>query len=134
MYVVDEVTGRIYVLKGDIMERVPEVAGRRRKEDMEMPSMHRFREKMLEPKTPEVQGTPVPVAESTRQTHRTPSSRALRTDQEGLSFAGLVEVTQIRRPSPPRDETGPETELDKPQANEKGWGGGCPEMCSLLEA
>ena len=66
VYVVDEVTGRIYVLKGDIMERVPEVAGRQRKEDMEMPSMHRFREKMLEPKTPEVQGTPVPVAESTR--------------------------------------------------------------------
>ena len=33
VYVVDEVTGRIYVMKGDLLERVPEVASRRRRED-----------------------------------------------------------------------------------------------------
>ena len=47
VYVVDEVKGRIYVLRGDIMERVPEVASCRRREDIEMPSMHRSREKAL---------------------------------------------------------------------------------------
>ena len=36
VYVVDEVTGRIYVMKGDLLERVPEIASRRRREDTEM--------------------------------------------------------------------------------------------------
>ena len=84
------------------MERVPEVASRRRREDMEMSSIHRPRMREVEPKTPEIQGTPVPVAESTRQTHHTPSSDTLRADQEGLAFAGLAEETQIRRPTPPK--------------------------------
>ena len=52
----------------------------------------------VDPGTPEVQHTPVPVAESTRQNPRTPGSEMLRVDQEGLSFAGIAEVTQIRRP------------------------------------
>ena len=51
---VDEVMGRIYVLRGDIMERVPEVASRQRREDTEMSTMHRSREKALEPRTPEI--------------------------------------------------------------------------------
>ena len=63
---------------------------------------------------------PVPVAESTRQTHCTPGSRTLRTDKEGLGFAGLAEETQIRRPSLPWDKSGPETEPGEPQAEDRG--------------
>ena len=33
VFVVDKVTGRIYVMRGDTLERIPEVASRRRKED-----------------------------------------------------------------------------------------------------
>ena len=61
----------------------------------------------------------MPVAESTRQTHRTPDGGALKTDQEGLSFAGLVEETQIRRPGPPRDKSSPEMEPGEPQAEDR---------------
>ena len=122
VYVVDEVTGRIYVLRGDVMERVPEVASRRRREDMEVSGGPQSGGRGVEPKTPNIQSTPVPVAESTRQTHPTPSSDTLRVDQEGLAFAGLAEVTQIQRPSPPRDRTGPEAGPDSPQTGERGGG------------
>ena len=36
VYVIDEVTGRIYVMKGDLLERVPEVASRQKREDAEI--------------------------------------------------------------------------------------------------
>ena len=36
VYVIDEVTGRIYVMKGDLLERVLEVASHRRREDAEL--------------------------------------------------------------------------------------------------
>ena len=60
---------------------------------------------------PEIQNTPVPVAESTRQNPHTPGSETPRADQEGLSFAGLAEVTQIRKPSPQADVVGPGTDV-----------------------
>ena len=60
--------------------------------------------------TLEIHNTPVPVAESTRQNPRTPGSGTLRADQEGLSFAGLAEVTQIRRPSPRAEAVEPRIE------------------------
>ena len=34
VFVVDEVTGRMYVLRGDNLERIPEVASRRRREEL----------------------------------------------------------------------------------------------------
>ena len=34
VFVVDEVTGRMYVLRGDTLERVPEVASRRRRDEL----------------------------------------------------------------------------------------------------
>ena len=34
VFVVDEVTGRMYVLRGDTLERIPEVASRRRREEL----------------------------------------------------------------------------------------------------
>ena len=36
VYVVDEVTGRMYVMKGDVLERVPEIASRQRREEDEI--------------------------------------------------------------------------------------------------
>ena len=34
VFVVDEVTGRMYVLRGDTLERIPEVASRRRRDEL----------------------------------------------------------------------------------------------------
>ena len=95
VYVVDEVTGRIYVLKGDLLERVPEVASRRRREDDEVSTPSRSQGRGGDMGTPGIQSTPVPVAESTRQNPNTPGSETPGAGQEGLSFAGLAEVTQI---------------------------------------
>ena len=84
VYVVDEVTGRIYVMKGDLLERVPEIASHQRREDPEMATPLQPQRRGVDPGTPEVQHTPVLVAESTRQNPRTPGSETLRVDQEGL--------------------------------------------------
>ena len=79
---------------------------------------------------PEVRNTPVPVAESTRQNPHTPGSETLRADQEGLSFAGLAEVMQIRRPSPPADVEGPGTNIPSPQGGGKGGQVPYPPRCA----
>ena len=34
IFVMDEVTGRMYVLRGDTLERIPEVASRRRRDEL----------------------------------------------------------------------------------------------------
>ena len=86
VYVVDEVTGRIYVMKGNLLERVPEIASRRRKEDTEMSTPLQPQRRGAGTGTPEIRNTPVPVAESTRQNPHTPGSETLSADQEGLSF------------------------------------------------
>ena len=95
VYVVDEVTGRIYVMKEDLLERVPKIASRQRREDGEMSIPFRSQGRGVDTGTPEIQNTPVPVTESTRQNPHPPGSETLRADQEGLSFAGLAEVMQI---------------------------------------
>ena len=100
VYVVDEVTGRIDVMKGDLLERVPKIASRRKREDAEMSTPFRSQGRGGDTGTPEIKNTPVPVAESTRQNPHTPGSETPRADHEGLSFAGIAEVTQIRKPSP----------------------------------
>ena len=100
VFVVDEVTGRIYVMKGNVLERIPEVASRQRREEPEESTPSRGQEGGVAVRTPEVLTAPIPVAESTRQNPQTPASQTLRADQEGLSFAGLAEEMQIRRPSP----------------------------------
>ena len=118
VYVVDEVTGRIYVMKGDLLERVPEIASRRRREDAEMSTPFRSQGRGVDTGTSEIRNTPVPVTESMRQNSHTPGSETLRADQEGLSFAGLAEVTQIRRPSPQVDAVGPGTDVHPSQGEE----------------
>ena len=126
VYVVDEVTGRIYVMKGDLLERVPKVASRRRREDAEMSTPFRSQGRGGDTGTPEIQNTPVPVAESTRQNPHTPGSETPRADQEGLSFARLAEVTQIRKPSPQADVVGPGTNVHPSQGAERKRGSPAP--------
>ena len=130
VYVVDEVTGRIYVMKGDLLERVPEVTSRRRREDAEMSTPFQSQGRGGDPGTPEIQNTPVPVAESTRQNPHTPGSETPRADQEGLSFAGLAEVTQIQKPSPQADAVGPGTDVHPSQGAERE--GGSPVPTNLI--
>ena len=130
VYVVDEVTGRIYVMKGDLLERVPEVASCRRREDAETTTPFRSQERGRDTGTPEIQNTPVPVAESTRQNPHTPGSETLRADQEGLSFAGLAEVTQVQKPSPQADAVGPGTDVHPSQGEERE--GGSPAPTNLI--
>ena len=54
VYVVDEVTERIYVMKGDLLERVPEVASRRRREDAEVSTPFRSQRRGWDMGTPEI--------------------------------------------------------------------------------
>ena len=119
VYVVDEVTGRIYVMKGDLLERVPEVESRRRREDAEVSTPFRSQGRGGDMGTPEIRNTPVPIAESTRQNPHTPGRETPRADQEGLSYAGLAEVTQIRRPSPQADTVGSGTDVPTSQGVER---------------
>ena len=118
VYMVDEVTGRIYVMKGDLLERVPEVASRQRREDDVVTTPFRSQGGGGGTGIPEIQNTPVPVAESTRQNPHTPGSETPRADQEGLSFARLAEVTQIRKPSPEADAVEPGTDVPPSQGAE----------------
>ena len=68
----------------------------------------------------------MPVAESTRQNPHTPGSETPRADQEGLPFAGLAEVTQIRKPSPRANTVGPGTDVHPTQGEERESGATTP--------
>ena len=68
----------------------------------------------------------MPVAESTRQNPYTPGSETPRADQEGLPFAGLAEVTQIRKPSPRANTVGPGTDVHPTQGEERESGATTP--------
>ena len=120
VFVVDEVTGRIYVMKGDTLARIPEVASRRKREEAEAATPLTGQGMRGETGFPESRMAPVPVAESTRQNPYTPGSATLRVDQEGLPFSGLAEVTQIRRPSPQMDAI--ERRADPPSSPDEGGG------------
>ena len=72
---VDEVTGRMYVLRWDTLERIPEVASRRRRDELSPSVMPRAPGERTELQTASIGNTPIPVAESTRQPQNT-SGRA----------------------------------------------------------
>ena len=42
VFVVDEVTGRMYVLRGDTLERIPEVASHRRRDELSLKAHPEF--------------------------------------------------------------------------------------------
>ena len=66
VFVVDEVTGRMYVLRGDTLERIPEVARRRRRDEHSLSVTPHVPGESAGLQTPAIGNTPVPVAESTR--------------------------------------------------------------------
>ena len=67
IFVVDEVTGRIYVLRGNALERIPEVASCRRRDELSPSVVPRAPGEGTGLRTPTIGNTPIPVAESTRQ-------------------------------------------------------------------
>ena len=85
VFVVDEVTGRMYVLRGDTLERIPEVASRRRREELSPSIAPRAPGERAGLQTPTLGNTPVPVAESTRQPQSTPGSATLTMTGEGTT-------------------------------------------------
>ena len=72
VFVVDEVTGRMYVLRGDTLERIPKVASRRRRDELSLSVLPRAPGERAGLRTSTIGNTPVPVAESTRQPQSTP--------------------------------------------------------------
>ena len=85
VFVVDEVTGRMYVLRGDTLERIPEVASRRKRDEHSPSVTPRVPGESAGSQTPAIGNTPVPVAESTRQPHSTPGSATLTVTGEGMT-------------------------------------------------
>ena len=83
VFVVDEVTGRMYVLRGDTLERIPEVTSHRRRDEHSPSVTPRVPGESAGLRTPAIGNTPVPVAESTRQPQSTPSSATLTVTGEG---------------------------------------------------
>ena len=57
----------MYVLRGDALERIPEVASRRRRDELSPSVIPRAPGEGMGLKTPTIRNTPIPVAESTRQ-------------------------------------------------------------------
>ena len=82
---VDEVTGRMYVLRGDTLERIPEVASRRRRDELSPSVAPRVPGESAGLRTPAIGNTPVPVAESTRQPQSTPDCATLTVTGEGTT-------------------------------------------------
>ena len=65
VFVVDEVKGRMYVLRGDTLERIPEVASCRRRDEHSLSVTPCVPGESAGSRTPAIGNTPVPVAEST---------------------------------------------------------------------
>ena len=85
VFMVDEVTGRMYALRGDTFERIPEVASHRKRDGLSPSVTPRVPGDSAGLRTPAIGNTPVPVAESTRQPQDTPGSAALTMAGEGMA-------------------------------------------------
>ena len=64
VFLVDKVTGQMYVLRGDTLERIPEVASHRRRDELHPSVTPRVPWESAGLRTPAIGNTPVPVAES----------------------------------------------------------------------
>ena len=82
---VDEVTGRMYVLRGDTLERISEVASRRRRDELSPSVTPRAPGERAGLQIPTIGNTPVPVAESTRQPQSTPGRATPTKTGEGMT-------------------------------------------------
>ena len=105
VFVVDEVTGRMYVLRGDTLERIPEVASRRRREELSPSITTQAPGERAGLQTPTIGNTPVPVAESTQQPQSTPSSAAPTMTGEGTTPPDWEGEKDIPRNPCPATET-----------------------------
>ena len=105
VFVVDEVTGRMYVLRGDTLERIPEVASRRRRDELSPSVTPRVPGESAGLRTPAIGNTPVPVAESTRQPQSTPGSATLTVTGEGTTPPDREGEKDIPRNPRPATET-----------------------------
>ena len=114
IFVVDEVTGRMYVLRGDTLERIPEVASRRRRDDLSPSVTPRIPEESAGLRTPAVGNTPVPVAESTRQPQGTPGSAT-----QTVIGAETTPPGREKEKGVPR---GPHPAMNTPKGQEEGRG------------
>ena len=85
VFVVDEVTGRMYVLRGDTLEKIPEVTSRRTRDELSQSVTPRAPWESAGLRTPAIGNTPVPVAESTQQPQSTSSSATLTMAGEGTT-------------------------------------------------
>ena len=65
VFVVDEVTEWMYVLRGDTLERIPEVASHRRRDELSPSVTPHVPGESAGLQTPAIRNTPVSVAEST---------------------------------------------------------------------
>ena len=82
---VDEVTGWMYVLRGDTLERIPEVASHRRRDELSPSVTSRAPGERTGLQTPTIGNTPIPVAESTRQPQSTSGGATPRKTGEGMT-------------------------------------------------
>ena len=105
VFVVDEVTGRMYVLRGETLETIPEVASRRRREELSPSITPRAPGERAGLRTPTIGNTPVPVAESTRQPQSTPGSAAPTMTGEGMTPPDREGKKDIPRNPCPAAET-----------------------------
>ena len=105
VFVVDEVTGRMYVLRGDTLERIPEVASCRRRDELSPSVTLRVPGESAGLRTPAIGNTPVPVAESTRQPQSTPGSATLTVTGEGTTPPDWEGEKDIPRTPHPATET-----------------------------
>ena len=105
VFVVDQVTGRMYVLRGDTLERKPEVASRRRRDELSPSGTPRVPGESAGLQTPAIGNTPVPVAESTRQPQSTPGGAALTVAGEGTTLPDREGEKDISRDPHPAMET-----------------------------
>ena len=96
---VDKVTGQMYVLRGDTLERIPEVASHRRREEHSLSVTLHVPGESAGSRTPAIGNTPVPVAESTQQPQSTPGSAGLTVIGEGMGKRTYHEtLARPRRP------------------------------------
>ena len=105
VFVVDEVTGQMYVLRGDTLEKIPEVASRRRRDELSQSVTPHVPGESAGLRTPAIGNTPVPVAESTQQPQSTPSSAALTVIGEGTTPPDQEGEKDIPRNPRPATET-----------------------------
>ena len=105
VFVVDEVTGRMYVLRGGTLERIPEVASRRKRDELSPSVTPRVPGESAGLRTPAIGNTPVPVAESTRQPQSTPGSATPTMTWEGTTPPDREGEKDIPRNPCPAAET-----------------------------